>query len=222
MGQPGGFVRSFDEGVALPTVFKLEHPSSKTLIATLDRLMSDQIVAITGKEVSEVGCGAGWIAAQMALRGAERVHAYDLNLLKAANAEATARLYGVDDRLHAYRSRSATVLPPSALYVWNIPDFQEGQTELAQEPMMNQHASILANNSMPVGDARRVFEELGTNAPPDALILVRINSKDGPVFSQLLEGSSWEVHSASQSMPSSPLEGGSFYLLQRSNIASDK
>jgi len=222
MGQPGGFVRSFDEGVALPTVFTLEHPSSKTLIATLDRLISDQILAITGKEVSEVGCGAGWIAAQMALRGAERVHAYDLNLLKAANAEATARLYGVDDRVHAYRSRSAEVLPASALYIWNIPDFPEGQTELAQEPMMNQQASILANNCMPVGDAKMVFDELGTKAPPDALILVRIKSKDGPVFSQLLEGSSWKVHLASQSMPSSSLEGGSFYLLQRSNIASDK
>jgi hypothetical protein len=217
MGQPGGFVRSFDEGVALPTVFTLEHPSSKTLIATLDRLISDQIVAITGKEVSEVGCGAGWIAAQMALRGAERVHAYDLNLLKAANAEATARLYGVDDRLHAYRSRSASVLPPSALYAWNIPDFAEQAASQANSPIMDQNQSITVNNRISPIDVGAVFRELGVNAPFDARILVRINSKDVAALEVVLERSTWELHPASNSMASSSAEGGSYKLLHRRN-----
>jgi predicted RNA methylase len=187
------------------------------LIATLDRLISDQIVAITGKEVSEVGCGAGWIAAQMALRGAERVHAYDLNLLKAANAEATARLYGVDDRLHAYRSRSASVLPPSALYAWNIPDFAEQAASQANSPIMDQNQSITVNNRISPIDVGAVFRELGVNAPFDARILVRINSKDVAALEVVLERSTWELHPASNSMASSSAEGGSYKLLHRRN-----
>jgi predicted nicotinamide N-methyase len=215
MGQPGGFVRSFDEGVALPTVFTLDHPSSKTLIATLDRLISKQIVVITGKTVSEVGCGAGWITAQIALRGAETVHAYDLNLLKAANAEATARLYGIDDRVHAYRSRSATVLPPSALYVWNIPDFHEEQMEPSASAVMDQNQSIMANNRIVPSDAREVFDQIRAGAPRDALVLVRINSKDQGKFLELVAQAQWRVYEPRESTHGSSHEGGLFFLLQQ-------
>jgi hypothetical protein len=215
MGQPGGLVRSFSEGTAFPTVFTLDHPSSKTLIEILDQLIAQGVIAINGKTVSEVGSGAGWIAVQMALRDAASVHAYDLNLLKAANSAATARLYGVADRVYAYCSRSATVLPASALYLWNVPDFHEKLPEQAESAVMDQHESILANSRMPVSDAQKVFSELATVAPSDGLVLIRINSKNGELLFKLLEGSPWKVHPASRTMPSSAHEGGAFYLLQR-------
>jgi len=238
MGEPGGLVRSFSNGTAFPTVFTLDHLSSKTFIEILRGLIGAGVVTIDGEAVSEIGCGAGWIAAQMALLGAGSVHAYDLNLLKAANAAATARRYGVDQRFHAYRSRSATVLSPSSLYVWNIPDFRQAASPqvisattkgVAQEmqklvpeeivpeiddlEIMDQSASISANNCMLASDARKVFDQLAENAPTSASVLLRINSHNKQEFLGLLEGSRWGVHQASYSMPGGSQEGGAYYLL---------
>jgi len=219
MGQPGGLVRSFSNGIAFPTVFTLEHESSRTMIEVLDKLINDQVVKIQGQKVSEVGCGAGWIAAQMALRGAASVHAYDINLLKAANAAATARMDGVDDRFYAYCSRSPDVLPESALYLWNIPNFEQSSSKQGEPTnvsrVMNQCDSIAANNLILAGVAKDVIDQLADRAAKDSLFLVRINTGDKDRFGELITGSQWDVDNASTSLPSDPQKGGAFYLLRR-------
>lgn len=213
-GLPGGTLREFEEGVAFPTVFSLNHPTSRGLVENADRLIAAGLVSVEGETVSEVGTGAGWIAAQMALRGAFEVHAYDLNLLKAANASQTAQRYGAAGRFHAYRSRSAQILPPSRLYLWNIPDFADSASGVLDQKILDQSASIAVNNRIPAESVREVFQELSVKARPDSLFLVRIHPWDEPVFFEVLRNSGWEMHPASEKEIQNPGRGGSFFLLR--------
>jgi|GEM_PF-5938741 len=213
-GLPGGTLREFEEGLAFPTVFSLNHQTSKGLVETAGQLIAAGIFSIEGETVSEVGTGAGWVAAQMALRGASDVHAYDLNLMKAANASQTARRHGVTGRFHAYRARSANVLPSSRLYLWNIPDFADSASGVLDQKILDQSASIAVNNRIPAESVRTVFQELSVKARPDSLFLVRIHPWDEPAFFEMLKGSGWESHPASEREIQNPGRGGSFFLLR--------
>lgn len=212
-GMPGGQLRTFDEGLAFPTVFSLNHATSKGLLETFSLLESAGILSVKGKSVSEIGSGAGWIGTQIALRGADHVHLYDLSLMKAANALATAKRYGTDNRVSASRSNSASILPPSDLYLWNIPDMADSAPDVSGDMPLHQVDAIEANNRIRADNVRKVFSEVLAKARADALFLVRIHPWDEPEFFGILKNSGWALHPEAERILQNPAKGGSYYLL---------
>ncbi len=213
-GLPGAQLRTFEEGLAFPTVFSLNHASSKGLVAAADLLINNGVLSVRDKTISEIGSGAGWIGTQMTLRGAREAHLYDLTLIKAANAMSTAKLFGAGERVHTYRSKSADILPSSDVYFWNIPDFSSSARDLSGSMPLDQKASIDVNNRIRIESVQKVFHELLNASPASASFLVRINPLDESAFRGMLKESGWEIHPKAAGLIQNPGRGGSYFLLR--------
>ncbi|HTL47777.1 MAG TPA: GNAT family N-acetyltransferase [Verrucomicrobiae bacterium] len=214
-GIPWLQLREFKNGVVLPTVFTLDHDSTQDLWTFVQRVESLGIVSLAGKTVSEVGAGAGWLGAQAASRGAQAA-LYDLTLIKAASAWLTAKRNGVADNVSSFRSKDASILPPSDLYLWNIPDFSNQAPDLSKGGPMTQNDNIDVNNRVRPEDVEKVFREVRAKAKPDSLFAVRINTKDKSAFRHLARAAGWEIHPRELDIDTKDLAGGLYFVLQPS------